>query len=84
MECLDCVKRLWEYLDGELEAEEVLAMRCHLSVCAGCRPAYECDRAFLAVLARCWKVTPTATSELHQSVRLSLASIRRAAARDSY
>jgi anti-sigma factor RsiW len=75
MECLECVSRLWEYLDGELEAEEVLAMRCHLAGCVGCRPAYECDRAFLTRLARCGQLAP-ATASLRQALHLRLARLR--------
>jgi anti-sigma factor RsiW len=76
MECLECVSRLWEYLDGELEAEEVLAMHCHLAGCTGCRPAYECDRNFLALLARCALRKPASSPTLQESVRLKLALIR--------
>jgi mycothiol system anti-sigma-R factor len=74
MECLECSSRLWEYLDGELGAEEVLAMRCHLARCVGCRPAYECDRAFLALLARCGQLAP-ATPSLRQALRERLAQL---------
>lgn len=76
MECSECVSRLWEYLDGELEAEDVLALRCHLGRCAGCGPAYECDRAFLALLARCGKWAPAATPALQEAIRHKLALIR--------
>lgn len=74
MECSECFSRLWEYLDGELAAEEVLAMRCHLAGCVGCRPAYEWNRAFLARLACCGQLTP-ATPSLRQALRERLAQV---------
>ena len=52
MECVEVLKRLWEYLDQELASEEAEAVRAHLSHCAGCYPNFNCDRAFLELLAR--------------------------------
>jgi anti-sigma factor (TIGR02949 family) len=52
MECEEVLIRLWEYLDQELGPEEAQSVREHLYSCIGCRPAYQCDRAFLALLAR--------------------------------
>jgi mycothiol system anti-sigma-R factor len=72
MECSDCVSRLWEYLDGELAAEEALALRCHLGYCRGCLPVYERDRGFLALLARCGAQTPSASATLRETIRLQL------------
>lgn len=52
MRCEDVLTRLWEYLDQELAPEEVDVVRAHLRGCPRCHPAYCCDRAFLALLAR--------------------------------
>jgi mycothiol system anti-sigma-R factor len=52
MECVEVLKRLWEYLDQELASEEAEAVGAHLSHCAGCYPSFSCDRAFLELLAR--------------------------------
>jgi mycothiol system anti-sigma-R factor len=52
MECEEVLIRLWEYLDRELGPEEAESIQLHLSGCAGCYPAYCCDRAFLNLLAR--------------------------------
>jgi anti-sigma factor RsiW len=51
MECAEVAERLWEYLDGELPAEEAAAVGRHLAGCAACRPRCRRDRAFLARLA---------------------------------
>jgi mycothiol system anti-sigma-R factor len=73
MECEDVVGLLWEYLDQELAPEEAAAIRAHLSYCAGCYPAYCCDRAFLQLLAR-QRRTCRAPSSLLVSVRAVLFS----------
>ena len=52
-EMLDCdavMQQLWDYLDGELSAERMAAIRAHLAVCARCYPQYEFERAFLTAL----------------------------------
>jgi anti-sigma factor RsiW len=46
------MKRLWEYLDGELRAEEVAELREHLALCARCYPEYRFRLGLLAVVAR--------------------------------
>jgi mycothiol system anti-sigma-R factor len=52
MECSEVTARLWEYLDGELAAEEAAAVDGHLAVCPFCRPHHHCDRAFLILVVR--------------------------------
>ena len=52
MRCEEVLIRLLEYLDDELTPEEVEGIRGHLEGCRRCHPAYCCDRAFLALLAR--------------------------------
>lgn len=52
MRCEEVLIRLWEYLDDELTPEEVEVITGHLKGCRRCHPAYCCDRAFLALLAR--------------------------------
>ncbi len=54
-EMLDCetvMRQLWDYLDGELSAERMAAIRAHLAMCARCYPQYEFERAFLDALDR--------------------------------
>jgi len=52
MRCEEVLNRLWEYLDQELTPEEAEMVKVHLRGCPRCHPAYCCDRAFLALLAR--------------------------------
>jgi anti-sigma factor (TIGR02949 family) len=50
--CREAVSRLWEYLDGELAAENADAVRAHLETCARCWPHTDFQRAYQRFLAR--------------------------------
>ena len=52
MQCEEVLRQIWEYLDQELGPEEARSVREHLYVCLSCGPVYQCDRAFLELLAR--------------------------------
>jgi mycothiol system anti-sigma-R factor len=52
MDCDEVTLRLWEYLDQELDPEDGVEVKAHLDRCPHCYPAYQCDRAFLNLLAR--------------------------------
>lgn len=52
MECEEVSKRLWEYLDEELNAKESQSVAQHLDGCPWCHRSYCSGRAFLGVLAR--------------------------------
>ena len=52
MDCNAVMRQLWDYLDGELTAERMLAVREHLAVCARCFPQVEFERTFLGAIAR--------------------------------
>ncbi len=51
MDCLDVVRQLWDFLDGELTDEKMDAIRAHLSACRDCYPHYDFERTFLDALA---------------------------------
>jgi anti-sigma factor (TIGR02949 family) len=51
LDCQAAMRQLWDYLDGELSAERMEAMRAHLAVCARCYPHYDFERAFLDAVA---------------------------------
>lgn len=52
IDCRTVMKRLWEYLDGELPPEAASALREHLAQCARCYPQYRHQLAFLALVSR--------------------------------
>ncbi|MEX2466094.1 MAG: zf-HC2 domain-containing protein [Gemmatimonadota bacterium] len=47
MSCEDVMARLWEFLDGEMSAEDRRALERHLEVCGRCFPVYDFQRAYL-------------------------------------
>jgi len=45
--CEESLARVYEYLDGELDAAEHEAVRRHLEKCRKCYPHYDFERLFL-------------------------------------
>ncbi len=52
LDCEAVMKQLWDYLDEELTAERMDAIRAHVAMCARCYPQYDFEREFLTRLAR--------------------------------
>lgn len=50
LDCYAAMRRLWEYLDGELSDRTLRAVHSHLSVCAECYQHFDFARQFLAAL----------------------------------
>ena len=50
--CEEALERLWEFLDGELEAASEAAVQSHLEVCARCYPRYDFQRAYFKLMHR--------------------------------
>ncbi len=51
LDCESVMRQLWDYLDGELTAERMAAIRAHIEMCKRCYPQYEFERSFLDALA---------------------------------
>lgn len=51
IDCHGVMQQLWDYLDGELTADRMDAIREHLAICDRCQPQADFERAFLAALA---------------------------------
>lgn len=47
MPCEEVLARLYEFVDGELPADEQDAVRRHLEMCERCYPRYDFQRAWL-------------------------------------
>lgn len=60
MSCADVVRLLWDYLDGELDAERTRRIREHLAWCHHCRDHFTFDGAFLRSVARLIEDPPAA------------------------
>lgn len=50
-ECEGAMRQLWDYLDSELTAERMDAVRAHLAICSKCYPHYDFEKIFLEALA---------------------------------
>ncbi|CAN5830705.1 hypothetical protein BH23GEM9_BH23GEM9_30050 [soil metagenome] len=46
MPCDQVMERLWDFIDGELPADEERAVREHLEMCGRCFPQYDWNRAY--------------------------------------
>jgi anti-sigma factor (TIGR02949 family) len=53
MDCNDCVERLYAFLDLELDAKELAAMRAHVSGCDDCGDELGLEARFLERLKEC-------------------------------
>lgn len=52
LDCEAVMRQLWDYLDEELTADRMKAIREHVAMCARCYPQYKFEQEFLATLAR--------------------------------
>jgi anti-sigma factor (TIGR02949 family) len=48
--CEEAAKRVYEYLDGELDPQDAETIRCHVEQCRRCYPMYNWEQLFLDVL----------------------------------
>ena len=56
--CEDAMRKLWDFLDGELAEEERDGLMKHLEVCHRCYPAYDFQRAYLEYTRRLAEQSP--------------------------
>ena len=45
--CEEAARRVYEYLDGELDEADAEKIRCHVEQCRRCYPMYDWERIFL-------------------------------------
>ena len=74
IDCHEVMKRLWEYLDGELPAADVDEVRAHLAECGRCYPQYQFQLAFLAALMRAGRAPGGPRPEFVKRLKVTLAS----------
>jgi anti-sigma factor (TIGR02949 family) len=65
--CKDALKRVHEFLDGELEDVSRADVEAHFDVCKGCYPHLRLERRFRAAMQRAC-ATETASLELRARV----------------
>ncbi len=69
--CEDAMRKLWDFLDGELAEDEREALKKHLEVCNRCYPAYDFQRAYLDYTRRL-ATREQAPSELRKRLFMKL------------
>ena len=52
IDCHEALTRLWEFLDGELEAADEAEVKRHLEVCARCYPRYDFQKTYFELVRR--------------------------------
>lgn len=66
--CHEAAERVYEFLDGELEAERMERIRQHIEVCRRCWPYFNFERIFLDHI-RSRGMRPERSQELEEKVR---------------
>lgn len=51
IDCETAVRRLWDYLDGELNAPRMAEVQAHLRVCRNCPAHFDFARALCGAIA---------------------------------
>jgi len=67
MDCDDCVKKLYAFLDTELSEQEIASVRSHLDGCDDCDDNFVFEARFLEQLKDCC-TSDVAPTELRQRV----------------
>ena len=70
-DCDEAMRRLWDFLDGELDPARDAEMRAHLAACGHCSGHADFERLFLAAV-RAAPAIPGADSTLRHRVVASL------------
>ena len=52
MPCSEVTKRLWAFIDGELDIPSEREVRAHLEMCQRCYPRYDFQRAYFKLMQR--------------------------------
>jgi anti-sigma factor (TIGR02949 family) len=59
IDCHTTVRRLWDYLDEELDAERFAEVEAHVADCSGCAEHFAFSRHFLSAVATSWQAAPS-------------------------
>ena len=69
--CEEVVQRVYEYLDGELDAEWNDRIRDHIRMCRKCYPYFNFERIFLDHV-RSRQIAPERSERLERRIRSAL------------
>lgn len=71
LQCVDVVRELWDYLDGEGDPATWDAIKEHLATCTGCQSHVDFCRGFLAQVASV-PVDPEAVAAMRARIERAL------------
>lgn len=74
-DCSEVLLRLYEYLDGEMTADEAMRFATHLAECGACLAQHDMERAIKALVKRSCRCEP-APAPLRASIISSFTSVR--------
>jgi mycothiol system anti-sigma-R factor len=69
------LERVYDYLDGEMDAEEAATFREHLEECTPCLRAYDLDIALKALVRRSCQCEP-APEQLRSRIMIQISEVR--------
>lgn len=73
--CEDVLDRMYEYLDGELDAHHLTVIRQHLDECGPCLRQYDLDEAVKALVRRSCACEP-APEQLRLKILTRITEVR--------
>jgi mycothiol system anti-sigma-R factor len=68
LNCHDALERLYEYLDGELSADDARLVHHHLEICAACYPEVKLTTEFRDALQRAANGQPCCPEALRDRI----------------
>jgi mycothiol system anti-sigma-R factor len=75
--CGDCVRALYPYIDRELSDEEVVEVRGHLDACPGCLDMFQFEESLRRLVrVRCQEQAAPASLRARITVRLAQERVR--------
>ena len=74
-DCSEVLHRVYEYLDGEMTADDTVKIRHHLDECGPCLREYDLDLALKALVKRSCQCE-TAPVELRTQIMARITTIR--------
>lgn len=73
LDCEAVMRRLWDYLDGELDASRRAQVAAHLEACRACAGHFAFEQSFLDLMGKVREGEPGASGELRSRVAELLA-----------
>lgn len=74
-DCAQVLAQVYEYLDGEMSAQDLIKIREHLEDCGGCLRQYDLDVALKALVRRSCGCEQ-APADLRQRIMVQISQVR--------